>query len=421
MSSLSTVTKFEILKRIRKKSFWISILIFPAFMLIFGGISYLNIKLSESQQEADRQNITSETSKGDYLIGVIDESNIINPKLLTKLKLKSFKAQTNNEAFFKQKPELDALIVYQPDLIKNGIDKYIHAQAKDEQTQKLQAGVDQLAFYLASESVDDKIEPATKAIVKKEIDTTTKVFNQDGQDYDPIKKMIVPTVFLVIFFLIFTMSGNQMLVSVTEEKESRIAEMILTSINGQTLIVAKIISLIVTSVIQVVSIIVPLIIFYFVANKMANLPPEINQLLTNPIIEFWPIFFGVMFLIFGFLMLTSLIILIGSLFPTAQEAGQFFGFIFMAVFLPFYFIGAIASGSDNIIIQFISYFPTTSTLTMLIRNATGNLPILDGFIGLIVTILFSIISIKLAVRAFKSGLFEYSKKLSLKSLIKSQK
>ncbi len=417
MLNLNQVVKFELIKQVRKKSFWISIFIFPLMMVIFGGVGYLNVKLSKDQDKANKDNIITKVEKHTYKIAVADKSSFINQDLIKKLKLSSVKVGDKPETDFADNKDIDALIVFERDIKNDGYTKYIRTN-NPQQLQELEAGVGQLSRFLISESVNAKLDPTTKQLVKGEVKNQTKIYDNDGKSYDPLKKMIVPGIFAISFFLIFMMSGNQMLTAVTEEKENRVAEMILTSVQGKTLIFGKIIALIITSIIRLISIIVPLIIFYFVARNFLDMPPFISQALNDLIFEFWPVFFATMFLIFGFLMITSVTLLIGALFPTAQEAGQFFGFIILLFILPIYFSSAILSGSDNLIIQILSYFPTSSTMTMMLRNMTGNLSITEGFIGLAITIIFTFISINLAVRAFKSGLFEYSKKLSLKSLFR---
>ena len=69
--------------------------------------------------------------------------------------------------------------------------------------------------------------------------------------------MIAPGLFLVIFFMLVTFFGNQMLTSSTEEKENRTVEMLLTMVKTDTLITGKILSLMVLALIQMLVIILP--------------------------------------------------------------------------------------------------------------------------------------------------------------------
>ena len=81
------------------------------------------------------------------------------------------------------------------------------------------------------------------------IDSTSTIY-RDGEIHNPIQEMILPGVFLVLFYFLISFFGNQMLTSTTEEKENRVIEMILTTIEARTLIVGKIISLIILAFIQ---------------------------------------------------------------------------------------------------------------------------------------------------------------------------
>ena len=123
-------------------------------------------------------------------------------------------------------------------------------------------------------------------------------------------------------------------------------------------------------------------------------------------------------MIFGYLMLTGSTILIGSLFPTAQDAAQFFAPIIITIMLPFYLMNAITSGSSGVLISFMSFFPITAPTTLLIRNMAGTLSVSEGLLGLAIVVAFSVISMLLSVRAFRQGVFEYSKKGSFKQIIR---
>ena len=68
------------------------------------------------------------------------------------------------------------------------------------------------------------------------------------------------------------MFGNQMLNSTIEEKENRVIEMILTTIEARTLIIGKIISLIVLAFIQIIAILIPIVALYLTMREKLELP-----------------------------------------------------------------------------------------------------------------------------------------------------
>ena len=83
--------------------------------------------------------------------------------------------------------------------------------------------------------------------------------------------MIVPGIFLAIFYFVTVFLSNRMLTSTTEEKENRVTEMILTSISAKTLILGKIISIMVLGIVQILTIILPIIIGFIEISSIGTL------------------------------------------------------------------------------------------------------------------------------------------------------
>src|SRR5690606_15382393 len=95
---------------------------------------------------------------------------------------------------------------------------------------------------------------------------------KNGEQFNGFQEMIAPGLFLVLFYFLIAMFGNQMLISTTEEKENRVIEMILTTIEARTLIIGKILSLVVLAGIQTALILVPTIVGYLLFKEQMQLP-----------------------------------------------------------------------------------------------------------------------------------------------------
>lgn len=72
----------------------------------------------------------------------------------------------------------------------------------------------------------------------------------DGRPMPGLAGVIAPGLFLVLFYLAVLMLGNQMLNVTLEEKENRVTEMILTTMNPTTLIVGKVLALVLIGIVQ---------------------------------------------------------------------------------------------------------------------------------------------------------------------------
>ena len=77
------------------------------------------------------------------------------------------------------------------------------------------------------------------------------------------------------------------------------------------------------------------------------------------------------------------------------------------------------STPDALISKFLTFFPLTSPIPLLIRNTVGNLSTSDTIIAIVIMLISVFVVLKLSVIAFKNGSLQYSRKLKLKELLKS--
>ena len=244
-------------------------------------------------------------------------------------------------------------------------------------------------------------------------DSDYSIAHRDGQVYDTLKQMILPGVFLILFYLLISFFGSQMLTSTTEEKENRVIEMILTTIEARTLIIGKIISLIFLAFFQGALIVVPALLGYLLFHDQLNMPAL--DLSSLPV-DWGRILTGAAIFVTGIVMFTGLLVLIGASVPTAKEAGQFFGMVMMLLFGPLYAFTLFISAPDSPFVRFLSLFPLTAPIPLLLRNAVGNLTGWEIALAIPIMAVTAVIILILAVRVFRFGALEYSRKLSFKEI-----
>ncbi|MDO4871902.1 MAG: ABC transporter permease [bacterium] len=400
MHNLGAVFKFEIVRAIKKPTFWIAALSLPLIYAVFFGLGQMQGSEARRQQE--------KLSKEEIVFQVTDESKILNAEMLKTLG-GSFSQDKNASIEKVKKGEIDAYYFIPANLTEQNIEVY----AKD-------AGLFDSAKYsailkgLLKNSSNESIEPNKIAIINDTIKIQSKLY-KNSKEYNQVKEMIAPGIFLVVFYFIVAAFSSRMLTSTTEEKENRVTEMILTSISARTLIVGKILALIVLGFLQMLTVALPVIIGYFLLKDSLHLG-DVSEFLTDIKFEFWPIFIGFLIFITGFLSMTGFIVALGSSMPTAQEAAQFVGIILMFMMAPFFIFTAFLSNEVSLAVQIISFFPLTSPIALLLRNTLGTLSSTDAIIGISILAIFSVVSIWFAVRIFQSGAISYGSKVKLKSI-----
>lgn len=196
-------------------------------------------------------------------------------------------------------------------------------------------------------------------------------------------------------------------------------EMVLTYVKPRTLIVGKLIGVSLVTLTQILFFIAMAIVGYLFLQQTSgttSLPAGIEM--NRIVFSFWPIFFGFAYLVVGFLMFAGFMIATAAAAPSSKEANNFSSFFFLAAFLPFYLIMTIITDPTNTIVQVLTYLPFTSPVVTLIRNTVGNMSLIESWAALAVMIVGMILSIWIAIRAFRLGALEFGQTIKLGKLFK---
>jgi len=398
MHNLSTVIKFEIVRTLKKKSFWLMALGFPLMIGAIFGIIFLSNKATNDAAE--------QLVKQQFSIEITDNSKLIKPELIAAINASTAATKQQGIEDVKQ-GRVDGYIYYPANIVTQPIEVYGQDVGLFENNR-----YESVAKDLLLQSVEASVSPETKTVIAGEAKSSITTF-RNGEAYDTVAQMILPGVFLVLFYLLISFFGSQMLTSTTEEKENRVIEMILTTIEARTLIIGKIISLILLAFFQGALIVVPALLGYLLFHEQLNIPALD---LSNLPVDWARIGTGAAIFAAGLVMFTGLLVLIGASVPTAKEAGQFFGMIMMLIFGPLYAFSLFLSAPDSPFVRFLSLFPLTAPIPLLLRNAIGNLHPWEIAVAIPVMIITATIILILAVRVFRYGALEYTRKVSLREM-----
>ncbi|HJP81247.1 MAG TPA: ABC transporter permease [Candidatus Saccharimonadales bacterium] len=400
MHNLGTVIRFETTRTLKKKSFWIAALSFPIIAVFIGLIVFFSNKTTDEQ--------AASLAKEKYSIGITDESGIIPKQLASQVSAKVYTDKQLGVDAVKS-GQLDAYFFYPKDITKSSVEVYGKEVGLFENGKYQSA-----ATQILEQSALAGVKPEQVAVLQNKVQYQTTTYTKDGSVDPGFMKVIAPGLFLVLFYFMIATFGNQMLTSVIEEKENRVIEMILATIKPTTLLLGKLISLIGLALIQMVIMLIPTIVGYLLLHDQLKLPNlDLSAIPFNPV----TITIGALVFFVSFLMYAGLLIAIGAAMPTAKEAGSFFGVTMMFLFGPLYAVTLFVSAPQSPIVQILSYFPLTAPIPLMLRNAVGNLSIMEAAIAIAILLLTTIVVTAIGVRIFRFGALEYSRRLSIKEVI----
>ena len=209
---------------------------------------------------------------------------------------------------------------------------------------------------------------------------------------------------MCIFYLLICVFGNRLTMAVVEEKENRISEMILTAVSAKDLIIGKIIALITLGFVQIAVFIVPIIALVFIYRDNTMVSQFLSIIEINPFI----ITTSILLLLFSYFLFTGLCTLVGSLVPTARDASQYIGVVMLPLVSSAFFISDFMSTNPNFMVYFLSYFPLSAPIALMLRNAFGTLPPHELVIALVELAICSAIVIRWTVKSFQKNAIIFS-------------
>ncbi|MBR3248630.1 ABC transporter permease [Candidatus Saccharibacteria bacterium] len=378
------VTKFEIIRQLKKPSFWVAVLAMPVLI----GIGLIISVVASAPQEAT-------TISDDTKIAITDEAGIIpkdNPFALYATKDEGIEAVKENQvdlyyyipADFTETKKVEAY------RIQNGLGLF------DQQTEALK-GI--LAGYVEKEVTDLETLALTGGYAIEDIK-----FTSDGEISNAMGKAIVPAVFVIAFFIFVCVFGNRMLMTVVEEKENRVSEMILTAVSSKHLIIGKILALLALGMIQILALFVPLVIFMIANSGNEMMSAIMSMIVIDPV----TLIICVALFIFSILLFAGFCTYIGAITPTAKDAAQFIGPIIIGVVLPLYFMQLMLSGEVNGLVEFLTYFPFSAPIALMGRVAVGSISTTGLIIGIVELAVLSVVVVRATVVSFQKNAINFS-------------
>lgn len=403
MKKIFVVAKREYLKVIKKPTFWISTLAFPILIGVIAFISGYSADQAEKKFIEDIQN-----SKG---VIIVDKSSTIIPETISFPFIYSIDIEDSIGKVKSQ--EADAAIIINEDFKDT---KAITIYSKEQNVFSSNI-YNSSAENLIKQSIISEVGDKTKIdIYNSNFDFNVIQFDSEGNEITKgIESLIIPAIAAIIYFMLTTFASSYMLMSVSEEKENRAIEIVLSSVSPRQLIFGKIFGQMVIAMFQILILVVFSIIAIILINP--NLFGSINLSELN--ISIWQIIAAIFYTLVGFLILSSLMVGVGAAMPSYKEASSFSSiFIFLSI-LPVYFVTLIISDPSGVISQIFSYFPITAPLLLLFRITIGALSGIEIIISIVILIFYAILFLWLALKLFEFGSLEYSNKISFKSFIKS--
>jgi ABC-2 type transport system permease protein len=271
-----------------------------------------------------------------------------------------------------------------------------------------------LREFLVAGLLAGQVDEAIQARAVAPMDVQPVALDEQGQvstesPFSWLGDFVLPYVFAILFVItIFTASGF-LLQGVSEEKEGRIIEILLSSISAVQLLAGKILGLGALGLLQVL---------FWIGTGAALLGAAVSLFAMAGAIRLGvgTVALGVVYFVLGYLLFATLMAVAGSMGTTQRESQQIASIFSMAAAIPWMTMGIIFANPHSAIAVILSYFPLTSPVMMLLRLGVSEVPAGQIAISIGLLIVGIVLSLWAGAKIFRASLLMYGKRPTLKDL-----
>jgi ABC-2 type transport system permease protein len=209
---------------------------------------------------------------------------------------------------------------------------------------------------------------------------------------------LAPMAMLFIFFFVLTMSSGYVLTSVTKEKESRIVEVLLSSIKPRELMLGKLVGLSAVALLQMAIWLGGGLLVLREGSPIFGMASALLTMTFPPGFAVW----ALLYFLLGYVMFASALAAIGTLAPNAREGSQFTFLVLLPLMIPMWLNTAFVEAPKGALVTFLSIFPLTSPVSMIARMAAVTVPLWQILLSLALLIVTAYGLVLLSARLFSA-------------------
>lgn len=411
---LSVIIQREYYSRVKRKSFIIATLLMPLLMVALMALPALLAVVSGPSHKT---------------ISVIDRSEMILPKLQSSGNITFMPADAPLDSL-KSDEDISCILVIGQNIVANPSDVTLYTRGAP--SLEVESSIkSQLADIIEDTRLKDyNIENLKEIIESIHADVAIDTLRIDGQEDESTSSTLSYFTGLIMAFMLYMfimLYGQMVMTSIIEEKNNRVLEIVVSSIDPKYLMMGKIFGVGLVALTQIL--IWGLIITVFsvwvlplftgsieTTAENASMFMILGQL-TSP--SFMLSLFGylVIFLIGGYLFYSSIYAAIGSAVDNIQDASQLQTIAMVPIIFAFIMTPTVIQDPESPLAIWLSLLPITSPMVMMARIPFG-IPAWQIISSIIILYLSFFGMIWVAAKIYRVGIFMYGKKPTVKDLIR---
>ena len=403
MNKTYLIFKHEFLGAIKRVGFIVMTLIVPVLALLAIGAFELVTTLTEP------------SAKEVTTVGYVDEVGIFSDQTDQGLiKLIPFESREDATQALVSR-DVSEYIVIPSDYTSSGtIQRYTLAK---------ELGIPSITAYLidsflAWNLLKDEVSPEIITSIVSPLNVEVTRLDENGaiaQEQGNIGNIIIPFIFAMLLSFALMLGSNSLISGLGEEKESRLIQVLLSSVSVRDLLIAKVLALGTAGLLQVLVWLISLPLMLNLASSSFGGFLSDIQIPANFLV------LGVVYFVLGYLLLAVLSVTLGGISSSTTDAQSLAMFYIMMLFVPLWLGGLLVSFPNNPIWVVLSIFPITAPVQTMLRLGVSDIPAWQIVISIAVLGLSVIVGLYLSIKIFRMFMLMYGKRPGFAEIIQGLK
>jgi ABC-2 type transport system permease protein len=272
--------------------------------------------------------------------------------------------------------------------------------------------------FLSVNLLDENTPPETIALILTPLNIEVTWVTEEEEialEAANPANIIIPGIFALLLSLSLMFGVTSLINGLGEEKESRLIEVLLSSVSIPQLLVSKVLALGLAGLLQVV-------LWLVSAPLLLNLASSsLGDLLQGIEIPANFILLGAVYFVLGYLLFAVLSIGVGAISSNATEGNALAMIYTMTGFIPLWFLGFLIPFPNSPIWVVLTLFPTTAPIQTMIRLGISEVPLWQIIASIIILVLSIVIGLYLVIKIFRTYMLMYGKRPGLREIYRQIK
>jgi len=398
MNKTLLIFRHEFLLTIKRAGYIILTLIVPVLALLAIGVFQLATALSKSPENKIVH------------IGYVDNLELVDEASEDPdSRFISFMSKEEaTQALYRK--EISTYVVIPDDYLSSG---RIQRFTLEKETSTSPATATAIWHFLSTNLLRDKVSPEILTLVVSPLNMeVTRITPQGEQalEQKSFANVIIPGVFALLLSLALMFGASALISSLGEEKESRLIEVLFSSVSVRQLLIGKVLALGLAGLLQVlVWLISSPLLLHLASSSFGGLLNQIE-------IPASFLLLGIIYFILGYLLFAVLSIGIGAITPTAREGNQLSMVYIMLGFVPLWFSSLLFAFPNGAAWVVFTLFPITAPVQTMLRLGVTDIPLWQILVSIGLLLISIAAGLYLSIKLFRIFMLIHDKKTRLKTI-----